>query len=421
MDAAIVSIGSELATGELIDSNAAWLAAGLTRLGIRVAWHVTVGDDQEAIRRTLTQALDGCDVTLVSGGLGPTADDLTRFALADAIGRPLAENVTALDQIRGLFARWQRPMPDSNRVQAMIPEGCRVIPNTRGTAPGIRYESGARALFALPGVPDEMKAMFQAAVAPVLRSLAGTSSIHEARLACFGISEARLGELLADVMRRDRNPQVGTTASRAVIRVRVVGTGADETEVRRLVAADLAEIRRRVGDAVFGEGDDTLELAVARLLRDHSLTIATAESCTGGLLAKRLTDIPGSSLYFLRGYVTYSNGAKSDLLGVPPKLIAEHGAVSEPVARAMACGCRAASGADIALATTGIAGPDGGSPPEKPVGLVYVALASSSGVDVRRLLLGEHLSREGVRDRACSSILNLLRLHLMRGAPRRET
>lgn len=415
MEAAILSIGSELVVGELVDTNAAWLAARLTRLGIRVVHHATVGDDRELIRSELARMFGSVELTLVTGGLGPTPDDLTRCALADAIGRPLEENEEALEQIRGMFERWQRAMADSNRVQALIPQGCEVIPNAKGTAPGIHYEDAGREVFALPGVPSEMRGMFEASVVPMLRIRTSGECIHEARLACFGISEARLGELLADLMEPDRNPQVGTMASNAVIRVRVVGTGRDESEAKGLVSADLAEVRRCAGDAVFGEGDDTLEAVVARLLHKQGLTLATAESCTGGLLAKRLTDIPGSSAYFLRGYVTYSNKAKCDLLDVPEELIAEHGAASEPVARAMVSGCRTAAKSDFALATTGIAGPEGGNPPDKPVGLVFVALASSAGVEVRRLLLGEHLSREDIRDRACSAVLNLMRLSLIRG------
>lgn len=415
MDAVILSIGTELATGQLIDTNAAWLSAELTRLGVRVVRHVTVGDDLAHIRAEIIQAIGEAEVTIITGGLGPTPDDLTRHALAEAIVQPLEENAQALEQIRGLFERWQRPMPKSNRIQAMIPCACDVIPNKRGTAPGIWYRHDDTELFALPGVPAEMKAMFDATVSPALGVLTGGACCRETCLACFGISEAKIGELLGDLMGRDRNPLVGTTASHGIIRVRIIAYSKDESEAERLASADETEIQRRLGRAVFGEGDDTLELAVARLLVQHGKTIATAESCTGGLLAKRLTDVPGSSAYFMRGYVTYSNSAKSNLLDVSPELIASEGAVSESVARAMASGCRTAAESDLALATTGIAGPAGGNPPVKPVGLVYVALAISTGVEIKRLDLGEHLDREGIRDRACSAALNMLRLHLLQG------
>ncbi len=414
MNAVILSIGTELTTGQIVDTNAAWASAELTRLGARVAEQVTVGDDVDAIRAAIVRALDESDVVIVTGGLGPTPDDLTRQALAEAIDQPLEEDSEALAQIRAMFERLQRPMSGSNKIQAMIPRGCEMIPNAHGTAPGIRYGRDGGQLFALPGVPAEMKAMFVAAVAPVVRGLTGGTRTYQARLVCYGISEAKLGDLLGDLMIRDRNPLVGTTASCGVLSVRVVAQGQDEADAKRLATEDLTEIRRRVGRAVFGEGDDSLESVVARLLtRDHR-TIATAESCTGGLLAKRLTDLPGSSEHFLRGYVTYSNQAKSDLLHVAPELILSMGAVSEAVAEAMASGCRTEAGSDFALSITGIAGPTGGSTPAKPVGLVYLGLADSAGVEVKRLLLGEHLSRTEIRDRACSAALNLLRLRLLR-------
>lgn len=413
MNVVIVSIGTELVAGQSVDTNAAWLSARLTRLGVRVLEHITVGDDLAAIGGAIARALNAAEVVVVTGGLGPTPDDLTREALAAAIGRPLAQNAEALEQIRGLFERWQRPMTDSNKVQAMIPAGCDVIPNDRGTAPGIRYDGEGSRLFALPGVPVEMQAMFEAGVAPVLADQTAGEGMREGRVLCFGTSEARIGELLGDLMRRDRDPLVGTTASHGVIGVRVAARGDDQSDAETLLAADLAQIRRRLGPAVFGEEDDTLESVVARLLRKCGRTVATAESCTGGLLAKRLTDITGSSTYFLRGYVTYSNQAKCDLLRVPPELIAAHGAVSEAVARAMASGCRTAAGADYAVSITGIAGPGGGSPPEKPVGLVYLGLAQGPEVEVKRQLLGDHLGRAETRDRACSVALNMLRLRLL--------
>jgi nicotinamide-nucleotide amidase len=258
-----------------------------------------------------------------------------------------------------------------------------------------------------------MKAMFEANVLrnlPADRDFACASS---AKLLCFGISEAKLGELLADLMVEGRNPSVGTTASDAVLSVRINSFGRDDSEGARLVSDDVAEIRSRLGNVVFGEEDETLQGAVGKLLIRQGLTVATGESCTGGLLAKRLTDVHGSSAYFLRGMVTYSNQAKSDLLGVPSALIETHGAVSEPVARAMASGCRSAADVDIAISITGIAGPGGGNPPEKPVGLVFIGLADAKDVVVKRLLLGEHYSRNDIRDRACKTALNMLRLSIL--------
>jgi nicotinamide-nucleotide amidase len=416
MDAVIVSIGSELTRGQQVDTNAGWLSAELTRLGVSVVTHLTVGDELPDIRAAIGWALKRADLVITTGGLGPTPDDLTRHAVAEQLGQPLEENAAALEQIRTMFERWQRELSESNLVQALIPRGCEVVPNPCGSAPGIRFSGDRSELFALPGVPTEMRNMFRAAVVPVVDALTSGTGGYETKLQCFGISEARIGELLGDLMSRGRNPLVGTAAARAIISVTVAARGKDATQARRLAEQDVAEIRSRLGLAVFGEGDATLEKAVADLLEGQHQTLATAESCTGGLLAKRLTDIPGSSRYFLWGCITYSNEAKTDLLNVPEELIKSQGAVSESVAQAMASGCRTAAGSDFALSVTGIAGPTGGSPPGKPVGLVYVGLAGPNGDEVKRFLMGEHFSRGFIRDRACSAALNLLRLHLLRAA-----
>ena len=414
MNALILSIGTELTTGQCLDTNAAWIAAELTRRGVRVVGHLTVDDEIGHLQAAFHRAMEAADLVVATGGLGPTTDDLTRDALAQAIGQPLTENAEALEQVRAFFARWDRPMHPANAVQTMIPRGCRVIRNDRGTAPGIWYYSERVSLFALPGVPSEMKAMFTAVVTPHVEAVCGKARTKELRLPCFGISEARVGELLGELMSRDRNPLVGTTASRGVIAVRILAAGNSEAEADRMIEADAAEIRRRLGKVVFGQGDESLEGVVGRLLRERGQTLSTAESCTGGLLAKRLTDVPGSSDYFVRGHVTYSNASKTELPGVSAELIEAHGAVSEGVAGAMASGCRTVSGSEYAIGITGIAGPGGGCPPEKPVGLVYVALAGPADTDIviKRLLIGEHLAREEIRDRAASVGLNLLRLRM---------
>ncbi len=411
--AVIISCGTELVTGQCVDTNSAWLSAQLTPLGVHVVEHITVGDDVTHLATVIRRAFEAASLVVITGGLGPTLDDVTREAVADALGVPLEENAEALERIRAFFNRWQRPMPDSNGRQAMIPRGCKPIPNPRGTAPGVSYVNGDRSLFAFPGIPAEMQAMFQAAIIPRLREVSAGAKTESARLHCFGISEAKLGEALADLMVRGRNPSVGTTASRAILSVRVLADGGSRKEAQTLLKIDVDEIRRRLGTVIFGERDDTLEAVVGRLLAERHQTIATAESCTGGLLAKRLTDASGSSAYFLCGYVTYADAAKVELLGVPAELISQHGAVSEPVAKAMAIGCRQAANSDYAVSITGIAGPSGGSPPEKPVGLVYIGFAQAGGVETLRVLCGDHLTREEVRDRSCKTALNLLRNRLL--------
>lgn len=417
MKAIIISCGDELVTGQCVDTNSAWLSAQLAACGIEVAEHVTVGDSIPLLRNAIERTMSNTSLLIITGGLGPTPDDITRDALAEAISAPLEENAEAALQIRAFFERFQRPMPDSNLRQAMIPRGCRVVENPHGTAPGIAWESADVKVFALPGVPAEMKPMFNEHVRAAARAASAGAFTLTARLLCFGISEARLGEQLGDLMARGRNPSVGTTASHAVLSVRIVARGSNEAAAKKLLDGDIEAVRARLGNLIFGDGDETLQLAVARLLTARSKTISIAESCTGGLISKCLTDVPGSSAYFLRGYVTYANEAKAELLGVPAPMLTTHGAASEETARAMAIGCRQRAGTDLSLAVTGIAGPDGGSPPERPVGLVYIALAHADTVDIHRLLLGDHLSREEIRDRASKHALNYLRIHLLKTPP----
>ncbi len=412
MNAYVLSIGTELTTGQVVDTNAGWLAAEMTRLGLRVVGHRTVADDPERIRLAIAETMASSEFVACTGGLGPTPDDLTRQGLADATGCPLEENAEALRQIEALFARLQRPMGDLNRVQAMIPRGANVIANPGGTAPGIHIRHDGCELFSLPGVPSEMRVMFLQYVVPVVSDLAGGVRTAIRRIHCFGIGEAKVGERLGDLMAPDRNPAVGTSATEGVITVRVVARGGTESEAEDLAEQDLVVVRDLLGSAVFGSGTDSMESVVGRLLREAGVTVSTAESCTGGLLAKRLTDVAGSSAYFRRGFITYSNASKTDLLDVSPELIEDFGAVSGEVAEAMVVGCRRSSEADFALAITGIAGPTGGQPPDKPVGLVYLALAGEGGVEVKRALFGEHLSRAAVRHRAASVALNMLRLRL---------
>jgi nicotinamide-nucleotide amidase len=303
-------------------------------------------------------------------------------------------------------------MPETNAVQAMFPAGSEPITNTCGTAPGIRAKWKRAMVFVMPGVPREMKVMYERDVLPALRPLAGEGAILASTLYCYGAGESSIGGKIRDLMARDRNPTVGTTAQQTVIGVRIHAYGRSREEAQALLDRDRAEVRRRLGTLVFGEDDDRLAAAVAGMLFEQGGTVSTAESCTGGLLAKAFTDIPGSSAYFLQGVVTYSNAAKTALLGVPAELIARHGAVSREVAEAMALGCRRMSGSDVAVSVTGIAGPGGGTP-EKPVGLVYIGLADAGGCDVTEHRMGESLTREEIRDRTCKAALNRVRLKLV--------
>jgi len=419
MNAEIISVGTELTFGLTVDTNSAWLSRRLAEVGIVVCAHHTVPDDLAVIRDAIDQAAGRADVVLVTGGLGPTEDDLTRQALAEAMGAPLVLHEAFVEHIREFFRRRGRDMPERNKVQAMFPAGARPIANTCGTAPGIHAELHGAAVFVMPGVPAEMKTMFERDILAVLDELRTARQqadgvILTLTLRCYGTGESNIAEQIRDLMQPGRNPAVGTTAEETIIAVRIHARGSTRQQAQRMLDETAAEIRERLGELVFGQDDETLAHAAAKLLFETGKTVAVAESCTGGLIAKSLTDIPGSSRYFLEGIVAYSNQAKVRLLGVPAEAIARHGAVSEQVARAMAVGARQRSGSDLAIAATGIAGPEGGSA-EKPVGLVYIALADPHGCSAEPFRFGEHLARQAIRDRARKAALNALRLRLLGG------
>ncbi len=412
MQASILSIGDELTLGQTVDTNAAWLSARLVERGVVTRRHVTVPDDREAIARAVRQAAGEVELVLVTGGLGPTSDDLTRQALADVLGAPLELDAAALARIEAFFRARGRPMTPSNRVQAMIPAGADGLDNPCGTAPGIKLRMEQTTVIAMPGVPAEMQAMFELHVAPLLADQSGRV-ILTAALRTFGLGESQVGERLGELMDRARNPKVGTTVSGGVVSVRVRSEFPAAAEARAALEATVSEIRRRLDHWIFGEGDATLAEAVGRLLRERGRTLATAESCTGGLVGKMLTDAPGSSAYYLGGWIVYADAVKREALGVPAELLAGAGAVSEPVARGLAREALRRSRADYALALTGIAGPAGGSA-GKPVGTVWIALARGNpeAPDIRAERFVFPGARAMVRERAAKTALNMLRLAL---------
>ncbi len=411
MDVAIVSLGTELVTGQTVDTNASWLGGALTGLGAHVRGVTVLPDVLDPIVDALREATAMADLVVVTGGLGPTADDLTRIAIATLLNADLVLDEPSLAHIRTLFADRGRTMPESNHVQAMIPAGAAAIPNPIGTAPGIRAKAGRATLVAMPGVPGEMRAMFDASVRPLIAARAG-ATVHR-RIHTFGLTESDLGERIADLMTRGRNPDVGTAAKSATITVRLHAHGADEAEARARADADVATIRSRLGLHVVGVDDETLPVAVGRLLVQRGETLATAESCTGGWIAKRIVDVPGSSVWFTHGYVTYADSAKRDLLGVRSETLNAHGAVSAETVVEMAEGARTRSGADWAIAVSGIAGPGGGTD-EKPVGLVHFGFAHAGGTFVHERRWGHTLSRTEIRSRTAWAALNWLRLALLR-------
>ncbi len=408
----VISIGTELTLGQSVDTNAAWLAEQLAGQGVRCERHVTVPDDLAAIRDTLRQAAGACDLIIATGGLGPTVDDLTREGLAEAAGVRLETDAASVEQIRAFFARRGREMPERNKVQARVPQGGRPIENTCGTAPGILMELNGTPCYALPGVPFEMKTMFTRDVLPHIRAAAAGRVLRQRRLSCFGLGESDIGERLRDLMAPGRNPTIGTTAELGVIGVRINASGESAEAAEALLDEAEAEVRARLGTVVFGREADTLASVVGTQLAARRATLSTAESCTGGLIAKMLTDVPGSSEYFVGGVVAYANELKQRLLGVPAEMLATVGAVSEPVARAMAEGARGAFSSTYALAVTGIAGPAGGTP-DKPVGLVFFGLATPTGVSAHEARFGGDAPRDVIRQRAARTALNLLRLRLV--------
>lgn len=412
MNAEILSIGSELTSGQNVDTNAAWLSRRLNEAGIPVAFHTTVGDDLSANIQVFRQALSRCEVVVATGGLGPTADDLTREALAEVAGVPLTLDPVSLHVIQSMFQSRKRPMPERNRVQAMFPEGSTVVPNPRGTAPGIWMDFADKVFVALPGVPREMFGMFDEWVLPRLteRFSGGQVIVHRV-LRCFGAGESHIEEMLGDLTRRGRDPEVGITASGATISLRITARAETVEAARALIEPDALSIRQKLGDLVFGEGEDELHTAVARLLLEKKKTISTAESCTGGMIGSLLTEFAGISASYLGGVISYSNEAKEKFLGVPAEMIERHGAVSAEVAEAMARGCRERFGSDLAISVTGIAGPDGGSA-EKPVGLVYACLATGEGHRITRFQWGN--DRAFVRTGSAKMALNLVRLELLK-------
>ncbi|MHC4947426.1 MAG: CinA family nicotinamide mononucleotide deamidase-related protein [Planctomycetota bacterium] len=412
MQAALISIGDELAAGESVDTNTAWLSRRLRAEGIATLEHRTVRDDEAAIAAAVAELAARSDLLVLTGGLGPTGDDLTRAALGAALapGRPLVVDAGARAWIEAWYGRHGRPMPVTNLRQAERPEGMTCLDNENGTAPGLAGRLGGCRVFALPGPPREMIAMFERHVAPELPPRADGGAMVTATVHAYGLGESRAAERIADLMPRDRHPLVGTTVSASILSARIRAEG-PAAEASRRVEADAAEVERRWHPYAFGGGDETLAAATGRLLSALSRTLVTAESCTGGLLAKTIVDVPGSSRWYRGGWVTYANDLKTGCLDVPAALIERHGAVSAEVARAMALGAARAGAADHALAITGVAGPDADG---KAVGTVHVAHAGGGdggAVTVRRFLFPG--DRATVRDRSAKSALQMLRFALL--------
>ncbi len=411
MKCEIISIGSELTSGQNLDTNSQWLSRHLAEIGVPVGWHTTIADELDANVEAFRIAAGRAALVLITGGLGPTQDDLTREALARAAGVELVFDQRSFDTIQEMFARRSRSMPERNRVQALFPAGAEPIPNDRGTAPGVWMRLGRAVIAAMPGVPSEMFVMFEKSVLPrVLELGLGGGVLVQRKINTFGAGESAIEEQLFDLTRRDHVPEVGITVSEATIALRILARAPTPAEAEAQIAPVERTIRERLGVLVFGVEDEDLQHAVLTLLAARRKTLAVAEGVTGGLVGERLCSVPGASAWFRGGIIAYDNRLKVELLAVPQALLDEKGAVSAEVAEAMAVGCRTRLQADLAISTVGVAGP-GDLGPDRPAGLVFVALAWAGGVASGSFSwLG---TRAEVQRRTAKLALNRARLHLI--------
>jgi len=382
MIAEIIAVGNEVVDGSVINTNASFLGEALSQQGITVRYHAAVPDEEAAMREAFATAGRRANLVLVTGGLGPTVDDFTLEIAADYFGKPLVMHEPSLARLRRFFEILQRPITANQEKQAMLPEGATVLENPVGTAPGAYYQHEGVHFAFFPGVPKEMKAMYRERFLPILEKFSGGGEIRLMKvLRCFGLPEGQMDDRLrADLQGRLGllGTEVGFRVRFPTIDVRLVAKARDATEAMRALREAEQVLRQRLQDCIYGEGEDELSTVAVDLMKKNSFRLATAESCTGGLLANQLTDIPGVSEIFLEGVVTYSDASKIDLLGVKPETLRAHGAVSAEVALEMARGIAARSGAEVGIALTGIAGPGGGTP-EKPVGTVHIAIVHPGG------------------------------------------
>ena len=407
--AELIAVGTELLLGNIANTDAQMISQGLSQLGINVYYHTVVGDNPQRVRQAVDIARGRADILITPGGLGPTCDDLTKVAVAQAFGKELVYHEPSAQRIRERFAQRGTPVTENNFQQAMVPEGCTVLDNDWGTAPGVAFQADGTHVLMLPGPPRECAMMFRHRALPYLQKLSD-GVIASRTVKTFGIGESAAEALLRDLMNALHNPTLAPYAKPTGTELRITAHAPTREEALRLIAPVEEQVKAILGDKVIGVDVDSLEEVCLRLLKDRGLTVGTAESCTGGLLAKLLTDLPGSSAVFRGGVVSYTNGVKAGLLGVPQDLLDRYGAVSPQVAEAMARGAKAALGCDIALSTTGVAGPDADDR-GNPIGLVYLGLAWGDQCRVTEFRAGP-VERERVRRQAAQTALDLLRRHL---------
>lgn len=411
--AELIAVGTELLLGNIANTDAQMISEGLSQLGINVYYHTVVGDNPQRVRDAVEIARKRADILITTGGLGPTCDDLTKVAIAQAFGKELVFHEESAQRIRDRFAALGRPITENNYQQAMIPEGATVLSNDWGTAPGVAFEADGTHVILLPGPPRECEMMFRHRAVPYLKALAD-GVIVSRTIKTFGIGESAAEAKLRDLMNALHNPTLAPYAKPTGTELRITAHAQTEEEALALIVPIEDQVKERLGDVVIGVDVSSLEEVCLALLKEKGLTVGTAESCTGGLIAKLLTDLPGSSAVFRGGVVSYCDAVKAGALGVPYDLLDQYGAVSAQVAEAMALGAREALGCDIALSATGVAGPDSDDR-GNPVGLVYLGIAWAGGCHVA-VYQGGKVERERIRRQSAQTALDLLRRHLT-GAP----
>lgn len=404
-DTEIISVGTELLLGHVTNTDARDISEMLSKIGINVKYHTVVGDNPERLRKCVETAKSRADIIITTGGLGPTCDDLTKQILAEAFGLKLVENKAEREGLYD-YIRYGKKFTDNNFTQAMLPEGCTVFHNNGGTAPGCGFEKDGKIVVMIPGPPKECNAMFRESALPYLRKLSEELIVsHSVRI--FGLGESSVDDIFAEEMNRMTNPTMAPYAKECDCLLQITAKAKSEAEAEEMIAPVMEHVMQRLGDVVYGVDVECIEESVIKLLREKGMTFSAAESCTGGELAKRFTDMPGASAFFKGGVVTYTNEAKAKLLGIDPALIEEKGAVSYEVAKAMAENVRTLLGTDIGVGVTGLAGPDGDGVHE--VGTVFVSLAVEGETFVKELHMGAMRTRSFIRRMAGNHIYDMMR------------
>ena len=404
-DTEIISVGTELLLGHVTNTDARDISEMLSKIGINVKYHTVVGDNPERLRKCVETAKSRADIIITTGGLGPTCDDLTKQILAEAFGLKLIENKAEREGLYD-YIRYGKKFTDNNFTQAMLPEGCTVFHNNCGTAPGCGFEKDGKIVVMIPGPPKECNAMFRESALPYLRKLSEELIVsHSVRI--FGLGESSVDDIFAEEMNRMTNPTMAPYAKECDCLLQITAKAKSVDEAEKMIAPVMEHVMQRLGDVVYGVDVECIEESVIKLLREKNMTFSAAESCTGGELAKRFTDMPGASAFFKGGVVTYTNEAKAKLLGIDPALIEEKGAVSYEVAKAMAENVRALLGTDIGVGVTGLAGPDGDGVHE--VGTVFVSLAVEGETFVKELHMGAMRTRSFIRRMAGNHIYDMMR------------